>query len=73
MLVHHEHKNGDCLMTVNHRTTLRDEDTPNIDKCKDRVNTLLLVLTVVATVTFVAGFTIATGSLLYVEERRRNF
>lgn len=33
----------------------------NMDYCKDRVNTLLLVSTLVATVTFAAGFTMPGG------------
>ncbi|XP_047336140.1 protein ACCELERATED CELL DEATH 6-like [Impatiens glandulifera] len=34
---------------------------PNVENYKDRVNTLLLVLTIVATVTFTAGFTVPGG------------
>lgn len=54
-------QNGDCLNTVNRQTSLRDEETPNMDKYKDRVNTLLLVSTIVASVTFAAGFTMPGG------------
>lgn len=53
-------KNGHILRTAT-RQAIVIEEQPNMDNYKDRVNTLLLVSTLVATVTFAAGFTMPGG------------
>ncbi|XP_059597286.1 protein ACCELERATED CELL DEATH 6 isoform X2 [Vitis vinifera] len=45
----------------NSKVPPKPSKSPNTDEYKDRVNTLLLVSTLVATVTFAAGFTIPGG------------
>ncbi|XP_010657169.1 protein ACCELERATED CELL DEATH 6-like isoform X3 [Vitis vinifera] len=45
----------------NSKVPPKPSKSPNTDEYKDRVNTLLLVSTLVATVTFAAGFTVPGG------------
>ncbi|GMP47153.1 hypothetical protein CsSME_00015043 [Camellia sinensis var. sinensis] len=43
------------------RHSSRKWKPPNMENYKERINTLMLVLTIIATVTFTAGFTVPGG------------
>jgi hypothetical protein len=62
-------KPGERSSTNNYKDTIRENsqssklrDAPSTDKYKDRLNTLLLVATLVTTLTFAAGFIVPGGN-----------
>ncbi|KAK7324000.1 hypothetical protein VNO77_27505 [Canavalia gladiata] len=60
----HAHSLSPCYIKAPPQNTKScwDEEAPNMDPYKDRINTLLLVSTLIITITFAAGFTLPGGT-----------